>query len=325
MRYSLLFVVLLSTSIGSVAAAATAPDGAVVFETHCTGCHSIGGGDRVGPDLAGVSRRREADWLRQMIRDPSAMIAKGDPVVTQLVDRYNRIVMPNLGLDEAKTEALLAYLSERDARGTEAVPAVAPAVVYDTPAMLQPQLRVWRVFLSISAAIVLVFGVVAFSTRRPREVDTARAYGVRRVLFLVALVAVVGVLAMTLPDAPYAAQNDTVNDAVDRVIYVTGRQFEFIWSDEPIASREDIERVPRLRDVVLDRDSTVEFRVSSLDVNHGFGLYGPERQLVAQTQAMPGYVNRLRVHLDEPGSYIVLCLEYCAAGHHRMRSSLTVR
>ena len=83
---------------------------------------ATGGPVDAGPDLAGVSRRREADWLRQMIRDPSAMIAKGDPVVTQLVDRYNRIVMPNLGLDEAKTEALLAYLSERDARGTEAVP-----------------------------------------------------------------------------------------------------------------------------------------------------------------------------------------------------------
>ena len=139
------------------------------------------------------------------------------------------------------------------------------------------------------------------------------------------MVAAIGVLATTLPRTPYAADVSAAAAGVDRIIYVAARQFEFIWSDEPIVRAEDVGRVPRLHQVAIAPGATVEFRVTSLDVTHGFGLYGPQRQIVAQTQAMPGYVNRLRVRLDAPGEYPVLCLEYCAAGHHRMRSSLTVR
>jgi len=324
MRPSLLLAGLFLVFIASGAAAEEGPDGAELFSTYCSVCHSMGSGDRVGPDLAGVTRRREADWLRRMISEPDKLIAEGDPVVTALVERYNRIVMPNLGLDAEQTAALLAYLTAFDAGQTDASPA-ASLKSYDVPVLAEPQARIWQIFLLISAVIVLVFSMVVFSTRQPRTVDTARAYGVRRVLFLAALAAVIGVLATTLPDTPYAAQRNVADPDVDRIVYVTARQFEFIWTDEPVTSSEDIGRVPRLAELELDAGSTVEFRVFSLDVNHGFGLYGPERQLVAQTQAMPGYVNRLRVRLDEPGRYVVLCLEYCAAGHHRMRSSLKVR
>ena len=68
----------------------------------------------------------------------------------------------------------------------------------------------------------------------------------------------------------------------------------------------------------------VEFRVTTLDVNHGFSLYAPDGHLVAQTQAMPGYVNRLRVTFDQPGTYTVLCLEFCGMSHHRMRGVVEV-
>src|ERR1700674_1793945 len=36
----------------------------------CDGCHSIGGGRRAGPDLAGVSGRRSYDWLKRWLRNP---------------------------------------------------------------------------------------------------------------------------------------------------------------------------------------------------------------------------------------------------------------
>lgn len=308
----------------ATAACAQAPaeQGSQLFEQMCVACHSVGGGDRVGPDLAGVTQRRDDAWLKRMIGEPDALIAAGDPVVTQLVKRYNNIVMPRLGLGTAQVDAIVAHLHALDA-GTAAPKA--PAVVYDKPEMMPAQALVWRGFLLISAVIVLVFATVAFSTRRQTEVDTARAYGLRRVLFAAAVIAAIGVLATTLPQTPYVAQASAAPAGVDRVIYVAARQFEFIWSDEPIVRAEDVGRVPRLQQVALGAGATVEFRVTSLDVTHGFGLYGPQRQIVAQTQAMPGYVNRLRVRLDTPGEYPVFCLEYCAAGHHHMRSSLTVR
>lgn len=68
----------------------------------------------------------------------------------------------------------------------------------------------------------------------------------------------------------------------------------------------------------------VEFRVTSTDVNHGFGLYDQAGRLVAQTQAMPGYVNRLTHVFDAPGTYRVLCLEYCGLAHHEMVAEIIV-
>lgn len=312
----------LGWSAGAGATMGGAPDGAAVFQQYCTACHSIGGGDRVGPDLAGVAQRRDAAWLKRMIREPDKLIAEGDPTVTQLVERYNRVVMPNLNLDEAKADALVAYLQSQDA-ATAAPPA--PAVVFQKPELMQPQARIWHMFLLISAVIVLVFTLVAFSTRKPAEVSSERAYRIRRVLFLGALVAVVGILATTLPEAPYAAQNGGDSQQADRIVYVAARQFEFVFTEEPVTSAEDLARVQRIDKLEVDPGDWVEFRVTSLDVNHGFGLYGPEQQIIAQTQAMPAYVNRLRVRFERPGEYPVFCLEYCAAGHHRMRSGLTVR
>jgi len=302
---------------------ADTPDGAALFERNCVSCHTIGQGDRVGPDLAGVTERRDKAWLHRQIQEPDVMIAEGDPVAMELVEQYNGMVMPNLGLDDGSVTAILDYMLEMDS-GTADGGTAAAAQVFETPELMQPQARIWQVFLLISAIIVLVFAVIAFSTSSPREVDKERAYGIRKVLFLVSLVAVIGILATTLPKTPYEAQHDESAE-VDRIIYVAARQFNFIWSEQPITDAEDINQVPQLREVDLAPGSTVEFRVTSVDVTHGFGLYGPERQRIAQTQAMPGYINRLRVRVDKPGQYLVLCLEYCAAGHHYMRSSLNVR
>lgn len=79
----------------------------------------------------------------------------------------------------------------------------------------------------------------------------------------------------------------------------------------------------------FDRESVeaskpVEFHVTSTDVNHGFGLYDPSGRMVAQVQAMPGYINVMTHTFEAPGDYRVLCLEYCGLAHHAMESVITV-
>ena len=39
---------------------------------------------------------------------------------------------------------------------------------------------------------------------------------------------------------------------------------------------------------------------------------------------MPGFTNVIRYTFSEPGTYRILCLEYCGLGHHTMMSRLTV-
>src|SRR4029453_11473856 len=52
--------------------------GQALFKKICAPCHTIGVGDRVGPDLRGVTARRDHDWLTRYIRNPGRMLAQKD-------------------------------------------------------------------------------------------------------------------------------------------------------------------------------------------------------------------------------------------------------
>ncbi|MBT5775601.1 MAG: cytochrome c [Dehalococcoidia bacterium] len=89
-------------------------DASSLFQTKCSACHTIGGGDIVGPDLAGVTTRRDRDWLVSWLADPPAMIADGDPIAVELLAQFNNVQMPALGLTDADVESLVAYFEEQD-------------------------------------------------------------------------------------------------------------------------------------------------------------------------------------------------------------------
>ncbi|MBS0400103.1 MAG: c-type cytochrome [Proteobacteria bacterium] len=305
--------------VGATAGADSAATGKALFEQRCTACHTIGGGVRVGPDLAGVTQRVSEDWMVRFIMEPDKVIASKDPTAMALVKQFNQIQMPNLGVTQDEARAIIAHL--RSAAATApAEPAPAP-VAMSQPPLASPQAGILELFLIITVVIAAVFVWVGFSTRTPHDVDVKRAYGLRRVFFIGSVVAVVALLVATIPMAPYAKSTASA----DRIVYVAARQFDFVFSDEPITAPADLSQVRRIDQLEIPAGSMVEFRVTSLDVNHGFGLYGPQRQIIAQTQAMPGYFNRLRVRLTEPAQYKVLCLEYCASGHHLMQTHLTVK
>jgi protein SCO1 len=89
--------------------------GAYLFRTRCQSCHTIGGGDRLGPDLANVTTARPPAWLARWIREPDAMIAERDPTALALMARYRNLPMPNLSLNQAETADIIAYMARQDA------------------------------------------------------------------------------------------------------------------------------------------------------------------------------------------------------------------
>lgn len=84
--------------------------GGYLFRTRCLGCHSIGQGDLVGPDLAGVTSRRDSAWLARYLAQPDRVLAAGDPTAAALFAQYHQVPMPNLGLNTEDVAALIAYL-----------------------------------------------------------------------------------------------------------------------------------------------------------------------------------------------------------------------
>lgn len=87
--------------------------GASLFRTACAACHTIGQGDAIGPDLAGVPTAREHAWLVRFITHPDTMLQENDPVASALYQRFNQVNMPNLKLTEKDAESLIHYINSR--------------------------------------------------------------------------------------------------------------------------------------------------------------------------------------------------------------------
>ncbi len=118
-------------SLAQAAPPAQSPEeGHAIFEQKCAACHTIGSGNLVGPDLQGVTTQRDEDWLIRWLIAPDKMLAEKDPIATQLLQKYNGVPMPNLGLSEADARLIVAFL-EHEGGGpeaeTEQQPAQAPA------------------------------------------------------------------------------------------------------------------------------------------------------------------------------------------------------
>lgn len=97
-----------------------------MFGSRCASCHTIGGGDRIGPDLLGVTQRREQRWLMRYLREPERVLGERDPTAVALFAKYKQVRMPNLRLSDDDITALLAYFDSQDqatfASGTGAPP-----------------------------------------------------------------------------------------------------------------------------------------------------------------------------------------------------------
>jgi cytochrome oxidase Cu insertion factor (SCO1/SenC/PrrC family)/cytochrome c2 len=93
--------------------------GQSLFKKICAPCHTVGVGDRVGPDLHGITDRRERAWLSSYIRNPHKMRAQKDPVALALAAKYKAARMPILGVTEIDATDLIAYLQSETSRLNE--------------------------------------------------------------------------------------------------------------------------------------------------------------------------------------------------------------
>jgi len=101
--------------------------GQVLFKKLCAPCHTVGVGDRAGPDLRDVTSRRDHDWLTKFIMDPYKMRAQKDPAALALIAKYPGVLMPRLGITENDAADLISYLDAQSARLTNAEAPSAPA------------------------------------------------------------------------------------------------------------------------------------------------------------------------------------------------------
>lgn len=91
------------------------PPGQALFKKLCSSCHAFKVGDRVGPDLYGITSRRTREWLGRFIKSPEAMRSSEDPIALALMRQFPHVRMPDLDLTEVDVEDLISYLDQRTA------------------------------------------------------------------------------------------------------------------------------------------------------------------------------------------------------------------
>jgi nitrite reductase (NO-forming) len=101
---------------------AEAVQGKLDFESKCFACHSLGHGRKLGPDLAGVTKRRNAGWITRWLKSPEEMLAKDDQAKA-LLKEYNGVPMPNQNLSEKEIRQYLKYFQWYDAQPAGSVQA----------------------------------------------------------------------------------------------------------------------------------------------------------------------------------------------------------
>ncbi len=169
---------------------------------------------------------------------------------------------------------------------------------------------VWYIALGGMGLVAAVFIHVVIQAGRAADEAATRqsahtAEVLRRWLFgVLLLIFLVGSWA-TLHRFPIPVQRGPL--AAKQVVDVLGGQWYWTLSVDTVRT-----------------GSPVEFRVTSADVNHGFAIYTPSGHIVTQTQAMPGYTNKVLYTFTQPGTYTVQCLEYCGLGHAPMNTTFQV-
>jgi len=94
--------------------------GKLDFESKCLACHSVGQGRKLGPDLAGVTKRRNDAWLSRWLKSPEKML-ETDADAKAMLKEYNNLPMPNQSLSDAEVRQYLQYFHWIDAQPAGAV------------------------------------------------------------------------------------------------------------------------------------------------------------------------------------------------------------
>lgn len=165
---------------------------------------------------------------------------------------------------------------------------------------------------------VVIFLMATSSIGEDKDSAKHKTYKMRGRYFFGLILVLIIFLFMSLRFLPYPRfQNNP-----DEEVTVVGMQWS--WKMAPGVSDKSPAEFTGANEINLPVNKRIEFVVTSADVNHDFAIYNSKGVLLAQTQAMPGYKNKLQYEFTQKGDYSILCLEYCGLAHSFMMATLHI-
>jgi len=151
--FLLLFSLSFSVMAQDAVDAARQKEGRTLYKNLCASCHKL---DRklIGPALAGVTERRENDWLKSWIKNNAALRASGDKDAIAIFNEYNGSVMSAFPqLSDTQIDDILYYTEVGDPK-----PVVASGPV--SASGNQKEAPQWLIYI-LAAIIVSAFLIIA--------------------------------------------------------------------------------------------------------------------------------------------------------------------
>ena len=166
---SFTFLLLFSLSFSAMAQdavdVARQKEGRKLYNNLCASCHKL---DRklIGPALAGVTERRENDWLKAWIKNNAALRASGDRDAIAIFNEYNGSVMSAFPqLSDTQIDDILYYTDVGNPK-----PVLAPGAVVSQGG--QNEAPEWLIFI-LAAIIVSAFLIIAALLKTISELQGA--------------------------------------------------------------------------------------------------------------------------------------------------------
>lgn len=84
----------------------------------CYMCHAFGR-PLAGPDLAGVTERRDPEWLKRWLKETNEMLGQ-DPQARAMLEQFKGARMPQVKLNDSDIEALIHFMAQETQRTRQA-------------------------------------------------------------------------------------------------------------------------------------------------------------------------------------------------------------
>jgi cytochrome c oxidase subunit 2 len=175
--------------------------------------------------------------------------------------------------------------------------------------------RYERLFIGASFILIVVFALALFVGGVAGGIDVPAPY-----------MRVDPKTVETDPSTPFSLP------PAERVFEVAPGKYEAyiiaqLWKFVPGTDLDPSRVVPAFRDgayqvdpIRVPKGSTVTFHVTSKDIQHGVKIIGTNISFMV----LPGQVSRLTATFDKPGTYTMVCYEYCGLSHHLMYGEILV-
>jgi cytochrome c oxidase subunit 2 len=157
--------------------------------------------------------------------------------------------------------------------------------------------------IAVIAGIWLAIGIWRSTREDRKELDEEKAAEREKGWLGTVIAFLVATLVGTILLVPYGESAGSDG----QVVQVVARQFGF-----------------QITPPTVKTGTPVEFRMTSEDVNHGFGVTTDDNELLFQAQIVPEHTQHVVHTFDEPGTYKVVCFEFCGVGHHVMLAQIEV-